>query len=97
MDPDLAVRLVGQTQFRFITVGDPGPYRAWCKPAAAGWADIVQHVLDAACAICAFITADPGCVRVRWQVGIAPFTIGSDLEHFRPFCAGMRGLEFGKS
>ncbi len=60
------------------------PDRPLLEPAAAIRADIVEVYRDAIRAERALIGADPRIWGVGRQILVAPFAIGSELEHFVP-------------
>lgn len=73
--------MVAQTRVQFLPPGLLRPDRARRKAAAAGRADIVQHMLHAVGTIGAFIGADPRIHRIRRQIPITQLTIWSRLQH----------------
>lgn len=59
----------------------PGANGPWHKAAAAVRANVVQDMLNAACAERALVRAYPRVGRVRGQVAVAVFAIRSKFEH----------------
>src|SRR5258708_31593111 len=74
-------RVIGER--RAGTVLGCGPDRPSREAAPAIRTDIAQHHLHAVGAESAFIAADPGIGRVRWQVLVATFAVRSQLQHAR--------------
>src|SRR5579862_2312981 len=69
----------------------PRPDRPAHELSAAVRADVEQDRLDALGAECAFVAADPRIGRVRRQICVAEFAVGTQSEH--GFLRASRGLD----
>lgn len=77
MDLFFAGGMMAQAQATFKANAIHGPDGAALKIAAAGGADIVQHMFGAVRAIGAFIRTHPRLITLRRQIFIAEFAIGA--------------------
>ena len=58
------------------------PYRTGGEATSAGWAHIVQHRLNAFCAIGTFVSAYAGVCRLRRKIAIAEFAVWTQFKQF---------------